>query len=261
MNNNFFIILLFAVAITATLLISGCSQPQTGDTETITTTTMNSITEQTTTTAIAGNEITIMSAPSSATTGSNFVISWLIQGNRDNAVKTTIYYGKQSVPNPISVYSYDNNSKLQCIGDPCVVPGPFTDEFSISESGTYYYRAYAKINGIDVWSEERVIEISNPFSYKISNFTIEVDENGFYKDGSPLSFIEVNRNDVINITFRVSSENSYAPGYTFMGCNSGVSVLPGNEGGFFFSTNSNCAISMYKASSGVLEYSLSVRSI
>lgn len=259
MKKSIFMIYVFAISLILSIFISGCSQNQLGVTETTTT---SPETQHTTTTTITfGNEIDIMAAPSSVSAGSIFAVSWFIKGNTTTAVKTAIYYGKKSIPNPITVYNYDNNSKLQCIGEPCEVPGPFSDQMSIPEPGNYYFRAYAKINGVDIWSEERIIEVSSSVIPQIREFEIESDNNGLYINGTTVTSIIVNRNDNVNITFRVRDQDSYSSGFDFKGCNSSITVMPGQAKSMTFSTNANCAISVYRASLGSVEYSLSVIAI
>ncbi len=109
-----------------------------------------------------GSTITITSAPASAATSQEVAISWRIDGKNATIPHTAVHYGTSSVANPAGPADYPLASTFLCTTRPCKIPGQFLANIKINETGTYYYRAHAIIDGENIWSEEKTIEIVTP---------------------------------------------------------------------------------------------------
>lgn len=206
----------------------------------------------------AGNYIKITSAPSNVNVNSSFFISWYINTSPSKITHSSVRYGKEHMETPGLPSDYAQSSSILCSGTNCNVPGPFSVQISLSEPGTYYARAYALVNGINLWSEEKQIIASNPVVPVVRTYEIEADDYGFYINGSPAYSLEVNKNDIVNITFMARTSNVYTLGLDFRGCGQFSSALPGQESQISFDAKNNCAISSYWPSTGVLKSSITI---
>lgn len=206
----------------------------------------------------AGNYIMITSAPSNVNVNGSFFISWYINTSPSKITHSSVRYGKEHIETPSLPSDYSHSSSILCTGTNCNVPGPFSVQIAFDEAGTYYARAYALVNGINMWSDEIQITASNPVVPVVRYYEIEADDYGFYINGSPAPSLEVNRNDIVNITFVARTSNVYTLGLDFRGCDQSSTVVPGESTTMSFTAKNNCAISSYWPSTGVLKSSITI---
>ncbi len=106
--------------------------------------------------------ITVTSSPTLAGTNQPISLSWKIESESATTAHTAVHYGPSSVANPAGPQDYPFSSDFICTSKPCTIPRAFQAKISITETGTYYYRAHAIIDGKNVWSEEKTIAIVTP---------------------------------------------------------------------------------------------------
>ncbi len=105
--------------------------------------------------------ITLSDFPSQAAVGQPLKIDWEILSQDNTSVsKTAIYYDYDSTPSAITTldsplavgYSFQSHDYSQGVF-------AISSQFSISlippHSGTLYFRAYANLNGLHLWTQER----------------------------------------------------------------------------------------------------------
>ena len=121
-----------------------------------------STTTSSTTTAQQGNyAVSIVNAPASVLVGKPFTITWKVDSPVQKTIAhTAIHYGPRSVPNPTAPSDYPLTPDIKS----GVIPGTFSIQFTITPTGTYYYRAHAIIDGQNVWSDERMITVTGQTS-------------------------------------------------------------------------------------------------
>jgi hypothetical protein len=106
-------------------------------------------------TTVSG-QIRIIDAPKIASASQTFTISWFVQSDKIATISSTaIRYGK--IPKPRVLLPSDYAEKSTIYGG--TIPATFSAQLKIDAPGTYYYRAHALINSINVWSNEHSIDI------------------------------------------------------------------------------------------------------
>ena len=208
--------------------------------------------------SLSTNYIIITSAPAQVNVNNSFSVSWYINTSPSKITHTSIRYGTESLPNPVLPSDYPESSAVLCTGTNCNVPGPFSIQMVLENPGTYYFRAYALVNGINLWSAEHNITVSTPTIPVTRNINLEADDYGFYMNGSSSSSLTVNRNDLVNITITLRTENTYGGGLDFRGCGESVYAMPGQSTVVSFVAKSNCAISSYWPGTGILKSSITI---
>ena len=207
--------------------------------------------------------ISLTTTPSTAIAGESLAIAWSIESPEKTINHTAVHYGPSSVSNPQVPADYPSASSFQCTQTPCSIPGSFSTSLSIPESGTYYYRAHAIVDGMHYWSSERTITVSAPAQApapepepepSVQEFSILADDSGFYIDGSKVSSIQVSSGNSAKINFTVSTSNVYYGGLQIKGCgqDSG-SISPGSSKTIEFSPSVACTLTSYWPLSGVVK--------
>lgn len=109
-------------------------------------------------------EITVVSAPKELVEENNAAFTWQISGLSNTIHTTTIYYGTTSTPGTLSTNvtpgetHYTDVVKDFIRGD-YRIPLRFVGNTTISTQGTYFYRAYALIDGKHYWTAERPLVV------------------------------------------------------------------------------------------------------
>ncbi len=109
--------------------------------------------------------ITIIDPPTKVRANENFSFTWDISGPTASTDYTTIVASRESKPGLIentidrSQTPYNNVLVDEFTQGKYDVPLRFVGNTSISESGTYYIRATAKINDKYLWSDEYTLKI------------------------------------------------------------------------------------------------------
>jgi len=104
------------------------------------------------------NEASEVTLPNPAT------FTWTVNGPPKTISTTTVYYGTDSSPGPLSKtvvpadVRYSGMLKDFMEGT-YAIPLVFVGNANFSSSGTYYYRAYAVIDGKNYWSDERTLTV------------------------------------------------------------------------------------------------------
>ncbi len=105
--------------------------------------------------------IEITSIPADVNADEPFNISWHINGELDGLVETELYYGTQSVSdeegNFLDVYEFSTGNL--CETNNCST-GNFTVAITLSEPGTFYFRARALIDTLEYWSQEKSVIVN-----------------------------------------------------------------------------------------------------
>ncbi len=114
----------------------------------------------TTTTPTITPTVTILSAPTTATTNQDIFIDWMINSDPGTTSHTAVHYGLYSIPNPTGPNDYPYASVYIGTNAPVKIPGEFSTTINIQDPGTYHYRAHTVINGQDYWSAERTITVT-----------------------------------------------------------------------------------------------------
>lgn len=110
--------------------------------------------------SVAKYEISVVSAPKELVEENNAAFTWQISGLTNTIHTTTIYYGTTSTPGTLSTSvtpgetHYTDEVKDFIRGD-YRIPLRFIGNAIIPAQGTYFYRAYALIDGKHYWTSER----------------------------------------------------------------------------------------------------------
>ncbi|MBI4062347.1 hypothetical protein HY410_00335 [Candidatus Gottesmanbacteria bacterium] len=110
--------------------------------------------------SVSTYEIAIVSAPKEVIEENNAAFTWQISGRANTIHTTTIYYGTTSIPGTLSTNvtpgetHYTDVVKDFIRGD-YRIPLRFIGNAIISPPGTYFYRAYALIDGKHYWTPEQ----------------------------------------------------------------------------------------------------------
>ncbi len=204
-----------------------------------------------------GKNITFVSAPIEASILEETTIVWRINSEAATTNHTSVHFGPESVPNPISPEDYPNSTNYQCQDTPCKVPGAFSDKITFGKAGTYYYRAHADVEGIQVWSDEKKIVVSgdNQTTKTQSDDEetddegtkeIDVDENGFYINSQKKTSIEVKSGDTAKLKFNALTGNLNSTGLVLKGCDQDeVEIAPGETETMSFKANKDCTIEAF----------------
>lgn len=156
--------------------------------------------------APTGVSIGIVNYASSVNVSMPFNITWRINSPSVMEVThTAVYYGLHSVASPRIRTEYSKASPGQ-YGE---APGTFSMTLLIAPAGTYYFRALAVVNGSDVWSDEKVLDVRTvPLGPSLS-YSLQADDDRFYYTGDPVSSINVSRGSRITFTFETMGYASH----------------------------------------------------
>lgn len=106
--------------------------------------------------------VDVEDAPTNITANEPFDLSWSVTGENGSEIsRTAIYFGLNSSEDPEDPpANYSDSSDIFCVDEDCTVPENFTDELVVDDAGTYFYRAYAEIEGENFWSDEKTFTVS-----------------------------------------------------------------------------------------------------
>lgn len=111
------------------------------------------------------NAISFVSTPTEITQPNPATFTWTVNGPSKTIRTTTVYYGTESSPGPLSKtvvpadVRYSDMLKDFMEGN-YSIPLVFVGNANFSSAGTYYYRAYALIAGKHYWSDERMLTVN-----------------------------------------------------------------------------------------------------
>lgn len=99
----------------------------------------------------------VLNSPATAVAGKSFEVSWRVNSPvQKNIPHTAIHYGPDSKSDPLTLTSYPNLTPPQN----GTIPADFKANITIGKTGIIYFRAHAIIDGVNYWSEEKMINIT-----------------------------------------------------------------------------------------------------
>lgn len=104
----------------------------------------------------------LISATEEITEGDNATFTWKVDGSLKTIHTTSIYYGTTSTPGSLTNKASPDDTSYTAVtkdfyeGD-YNIPLHFIANMKYPTSGTYYFRAYALINGKHYWTEEHTL--------------------------------------------------------------------------------------------------------
>jgi len=214
-------------------------------------------------------KITVTDAPSDAIVDESFSITWEIESGAKTIPHTATHYDYSShagsfgtdVAPGASGYTELTPDFAQGSFD---IPNTFTVSIIPSENGALYYRAHAIVDGMQYWTDERIIpliakevsqEEQEEMQAQATEFTIEADDKGFYMDGDKITEINVNNGDSVKITFNVRSGGVYFGGLDFRSkiWDDTGKVLPGESTTVEFTSSETFEVKSYWPASNKLK--------
>ncbi|MGB8215748.1 MAG: hypothetical protein WCE94_00440 [Candidatus Methanoperedens sp.] len=151
------VIWIAAIAIVSSL-ISGCVSPPTG-TPTPVVTPPVTATPMTTPAPTPAPSVMVLTAPTTAVAGQSFVVTWRVNSPTQITIPhTAVHYGPDPESEPLTLKSYPALTPVQN----GTIPADFSANITIGKTGVIYFRAHAIIEGANVWSDERTINITAP---------------------------------------------------------------------------------------------------
>lgn len=111
------------------------------------------------------NEVKMIYYPTDSSPESNITFTWEITGPYGSTGYTAIVAGKESKSGSLdentglSGTPYNNILIKDFTGGSYRIPLRFVGNTKISETGTYYFRAYALVNNKNIWSDEHSFTI------------------------------------------------------------------------------------------------------
>ena len=227
--------------------------------------------------------------PTSAKVGEEFTMSWKINTNAPTTIKhTAVHYSTKSNPGQ---YGFDIAPAASGYGSLTpdyasgnfTIPNTFSVKIKATEPGNLYYRLHAIIGGRNYWTTEYMIDVEGtatqgtlqgevspqttptlastptPPALTVKGFTIEADDDGFYRDGQKITSVSVSKSDAVKITFKVREAGTYFGGLDFRGCGQDTpDTRPGASAEMQFTADSTCTITSYWPSSNVVKKSMQV---
>jgi len=218
--------------------------------------------------------------PTSVKVGEEFTMSWKINTNAPTTIKhTAVHYSTKSNPGQ---YGFDIAPAASGYGSLTpdyasgnfTIPNTFSVKIKATEPGNLYYRLHTIIDGRNYWTTEYMIAVEGtatqgtlqgevspqttptpaptptPPALTVKDFTIEADDNGFYRDGQKITSVSASKSDVVKITFQVRSQNVYFGGLDFRGCGQDTpDTSPGGSAQVQFTADTTCTITSYWPSS------------
>ncbi len=101
--------------------------------------------------------VDILNAPETAVPGKSFEVNWSVNNTvKKTITNTAIHYGQQSEAEPLMLTSYPNFTLAQS----GTTPANFSVEIIINSTGITYFRALAIIEGVNYWSQEKILTVS-----------------------------------------------------------------------------------------------------
>jgi len=148
-----------AVAITSSLIISGCVSAPPKITPSPTETPMPTPTP--TPAQVVGVSVEILKAPATAEASKSFEISWRVNSPEQKTIPhTAVHYGPDSKSEPLTLTSYPTLTLVQN----GTIPADFSTNITIGKTGIIYFRAHAIIDGTNYWSDEKMITVTVPMN-------------------------------------------------------------------------------------------------
>jgi hypothetical protein len=109
---------------------------------------------------VAKTSISLVNSPSSAYTNTPVSFIWKIDSDKQLQIPhTAIHYDTRSVPSPKAYTDYRSAGRFF----DGAIPKSFSDSMTFIDTGTYYYRAHAVVDGKEIWSDEKTIVVSKRF--------------------------------------------------------------------------------------------------
>lgn len=131
------------------------------------------------------HSVEIADAPSVLTEGGIATFTWQVIGPTKTIHTTAVYYGVTSFPN---VPGFDTTPQdthysdwlKDFIDGDYLIPMRFISSVQLGVAGTYYFRAYALIDGKNYWSPEKtfVVKPEAKHEIKIVNYPTTVSSGG-----------------------------------------------------------------------------------
>lgn len=236
-------------AMAAIVFISGCIQEGTVGNQTP---------------AAGSISVDIVSAPTTATAGVPFTITWTVSGPVETIQHTAVHYDYVSHPGtlgedvgPPGGYAY---LTTEFASGSFNIPNTFSVNITPTETGILYFRAHAIANGKNYWTDERSIYVGMPAESQIREFAFSADDSGFYyANNTPVYFVSVNKGDFVKMTLNVKPANLARGSLDFRGCGQNATgIMPGNPVNMQFYAASSCAISSYWPSSAVVKSAVEI---
>ncbi len=177
--------------------------------------------------------ITVTDAPSDAIVDETFSITWRIESETKTIPHTAVHYDYSShagsfgtdVTPGASGYTELTPDFAQGSFD---IPNTFTVSITPTrsdESGMLYFRTHAIIDGMQYWTDERSIPLTEreviseeqeEMQAQVTSFTIYADDKGFYNiNGDKITEINVNNGENVKIKFNVWQVGVYYGGLDF----------------------------------------------
>ncbi len=110
------------------------------------------------------SSVELVDTPNQRTEGDNANFSWIVNGPTQHIQTTSIYYGTTSTPDISGLNTKPQDTRYTdwikdfVLGD-YIIPLRFLAGTRLGTAGTYYFRAYAVIDGKYYWSGERTLTV------------------------------------------------------------------------------------------------------
>lgn len=109
--------------------------------------------------------ISLVSFPEKIKAGSTGTFIWTVDASSDlSTTFTTIYWGEESSPSALTKLDSPEavgypNSQLDYASGSFRLPDTFDVNILFSKPGNIWFRAYAKVKGEHLWSEEKLLGV------------------------------------------------------------------------------------------------------
>ncbi len=151
------------------------------------------------------------SIPETAEAKLPFLVLWKVNSGTPMEIShTAVHYGTKSVPSPQSPSDYPSITEIQT----GTSPKEFSSNIKVDWPGKYYLRSHAIINGQDIWSEEKVLDVRTGDEQK-TIYAVEADDDGYYVNGNKITSLDIIKGSTAVIAFKVRSQNVYSAGLQF----------------------------------------------
>lgn len=103
-------------------------------------------------------EVAWTQQPQDMDAGQAVDVGWELTGPERHVQHTGLHWAEDSVSNPSTPADYGNTSGAV---EPADVPGEYDTTVTIDETGTYYFRAHAIVDGNHTWTSEVEIQVES----------------------------------------------------------------------------------------------------
>lgn len=206
----------------------------------------------------------VIEAPLTVNAGQDFVVTFRVDSNKQFSIThAAVHFNPTPVADPNTPSDYIAGLTEILSG---TIPKTFTATGKLSQSGTFYYRAHAIVEGKNYWSEEKSLsvvsapqQVTPPPTPPTAAYTIEADDSGFYTDGTRITSITPPKDSSVTVTFKVRSMGVYFGGLDFRSIKFSTSkVPPGGETTVQFTADQSFTVSSYWPASSQLKANLQV---